>query len=113
MITLTNRAAERLKQIFAHTGNQFLRVAVQGGGCSGFQYSLLLGKEDDKDMRLTEQDKVFESEGVKIAVDPISLRYLAGAEIDFDKDDLKGSGFKVKNINAQSTCGCGKSFEPK
>ena len=113
MITLTSRAAERLKQIFAHTGNEFLRVAAQGGGCSGLQYSLLLGKENDKDVGVSEQDRVFESGGVKIVVDPISLRYLSGAEIDFDGNDVSGSGFKFKNPNAVSTCGCGQSFQPK
>jgi len=99
MITFTSRATKRLKQIFAHTGNEFLRVAVQGDGCSGLQYSLLLGKEDDKSIEIFEQDKVFQLEGIKVAIDPISSRYLSGAEIDFDENDIKGSGFNVKNIN--------------
>lgn len=79
-----------------------LRVLVESGGCSGFQYGMSfdLPKPDDQH---------FSSEGVAILVDPTSLAYLNGSSIDFD-DGLHGKGFEIKNPNAQSTCGCGKSF---
>ena len=82
-----------------------LRVFVQGGGCSGFQYGLMIedGPGD------TESDKIFQSNGVRLFVDPISIRYLTGAEVDF-VDNLTGGGFTIKNPNAKSTCGCGQSF---
>ena len=82
-----------------------LRVFVQGGGCSGFQYGLMLedGAGD------AEVDRVFQSNGVTLFVDPISIRYLNGAEVDF-VDNLMGGGFTIKNPNAKSTCGCGQSF---
>ena len=78
-----------------------LRVFVQGGGCSGFQYGLMI----DEDGQGT-GDKVFESNGIKIFIDPISINYIKGAEVDFTED----SGFAIKNPNATSTCGCGQSF---
>lgn len=79
-----------------------LRVFVESGGCSGFEYGMSfdLPKPDDN---------VFESEGVQLLVDPTSLAYLDGTSIDFD-DGLHGKGFELKNPNAQNTCGCGKSF---
>lgn len=79
-----------------------LRVFVEGGGCSGFQYGMSfdLPKPDDQ---------VLDTEGVQLLVDPTSLAYLAGTSIDFD-DGLQGKGFEIRNPNAQSTCGCGKSF---
>ena len=79
-----------------------LRVFIETGGCSGFEYGMSfdLPKGDDQ---------IFESEGVQILVDPTSLAYLDGTNIDFD-DGLHGKGFELKNPNAQSTCGCGKSF---
>jgi iron-sulfur cluster assembly protein/iron-sulfur cluster insertion protein len=79
-----------------------LRVLMETGGCSGFQYGMSFDA-------LKADDQVFESEGVKILVDPTSLAYLDGSHIDFD-DGLHGKGFEIKNPNAQSTCGCGKSF---
>ena len=82
-----------------------LRVFVQGGGCSGFQYGLMI-EEGEGD---AESDRVFESNGVKLFIDPISIRYLTGAEVDF-VDNLTGGGFTIKNPNAKSTCGCGSSF---
>jgi iron-sulfur cluster insertion protein len=79
-----------------------LRVFIETGGCSGFQYGMSF--DDAKT-----DDAQFESEGVRLAIDPTSLAYLDGCNIDFD-DGLQGKGFEIKNPNAQSTCGCGKSF---
>lgn len=82
-----------------------LRVFVQGGGCSGFQYGLMI----DEGQGDAAADQVFEVNGVRLLVDPISLRYLKGAEVDF-VDNSMGGGFTIKNPNAKSTCGCGSSF---
>ena len=82
-----------------------LRVFVQGGGCSGFQYGLMI-EEGTGD---AEVDQIFKSNGVMLFVDPISIRYLTGAEVDF-VDNLTGGGFTIKNPNAKTTCGCGQSF---
>ena len=81
-----------------------LRVFVQGGGCSGFQYGLMIEENGQG-----AGDQVFESHGVKLFIDPISIRYLNGAEVDF-VDTITGGGFTIKNPNATSTCGCGQSF---
>lgn len=106
MITVTELAATQIKKALAESNKTLktavLRIFVQGGGCSGFQYGLAV--EDAPQ----ETDKVLESNGVRIAVDPISIRYLEGAVVDF-VDGLTG-GFKINNPNAQSTCGCGQSF---
>ncbi len=83
-------------------GSKFLRVLVETGGCSGFQYGMSFDEPKP-------DDQSFESEGVKIVIDPASLAYLNGSHIDFD-DGLHGKGFEIKNPNAESTCGCGKSF---
>ncbi len=82
-----------------------LRVFVQGGGCSGFQYGLMI----EEGVGDAEVDKIFRSNGVTIFVDPISIRYLTGAKVDF-VDNLTGGGFTIKNPNAKTTCGCGQSF---
>ena len=79
-----------------------LRVCVESGGCSGFQYGMSFDEKKEADTEL-------ESEGVPILMDPASLAYLDGSSVDFD-DGLHGKGFEIKNPNAQSTCGCGKSF---
>ena len=79
-----------------------LRVLVESGGCSGFQYGMSFDEPKPDDSQL-------ESEGVAMIIDPASLAYLQGSAIDFD-DGLHGKGFEIKNPNAQSTCGCGKSF---
>lgn len=104
MITLTARAARQVQTMHAAQGDaqKKLRVFVEGGGCSGFQYGMSfdLAKPDDQ---------VLETEGVQVLVDPTSLAYLSGTSIDFD-DGLQGKGFEIRNPNAQSTCGCGKSF---
>lgn len=80
-----------------------LRIFISGGGCSGFQYGLAL--EDN----VRENDMAYEVNGVKIVIDEVSINYLRGAQIDY-VDELMGSGFKITNPNAQSTCGCGQSF---
>ncbi len=104
MITLSSRAANQVRTLQSEptAGGKPLRVFVETGGCSGFQYGMSF------DERKTD-DSEFESEGVKILIDPASLAYLNGSLIDFD-DGLHGKGFEIKNPNAQSTCGCGKSF---
>jgi len=104
MITLTSRAASQIRAMHAAQGDaqKKLRVLVEGGGCSGFQYGMSF------DLPKSE-DQTFETEGVQVLVDPASLAYLNGTSIDFD-DGLQGKGFEIRNPNAQSTCGCGKSF---
>lgn len=108
MVTVTEKAADQIKKVLAENNRTpetaVLRVSVQGGGCSGFQYGLAIEEAPQ------ETDNVFESNGVRVAVDPISKNYLEGAEVDFT-DNLMGGGFKVNNPNAKSTCGCGQSFE--
>jgi iron-sulfur cluster assembly accessory protein len=107
MINVTETAASKISELLVEEGRigAGLRVFVQGGGCSGFQYGLMI---DDGDGN-TEADQVYEVNGVKLLVDPISLRYLSGAEVDF-VDNNMGGGFTIKNPNAKSTCGCGSSF---
>lgn len=104
MITLSPRAAERIRamQAEADAPARPLRVLVESGGCSGFQYGMSFDEPKPDDAQL-------ESEGVAIIMDPTSLAYLTGSFIDFD-DGLQGKGFEIKNPNATSTCGCGKSF---
>lgn len=104
MITLTSRAARQVRsmQAEANAPEKRLRVLVESGGCSGFQYGMAFDEAKPDDAH-------FESEGVAILVDPTSLAYLNGSAIDFD-DGLHGKGFEIKNPNAQSSCGCGKSF---
>lgn len=103
-ITLTERAAARIKEIVgADAGKSALRVAVNGGGCSGFQYEFQLAEAPAAD------DLVIERDGAMAVVDQTSQAFLAGAEIDF-VDDLIGQSFKVKNPNATMSCGCGTSF---
>lgn len=104
MITLTPRAAQRVRTMHAELNapTKRLRVFVESGGCSGFQYGMSFDEAKPDDQQL-------ESEGVAMLIDPASLAYLSGSAIDFD-DGLHGKGFEIKNPNAQSTCGCGKSF---
>ena len=105
MINVTQVAASKISELLAEeqTVQSGLRVFVQGGGCSGFQYGLMI-EENPSD-----SDQVFESNGVKLYVDPISLSYLKAAEVDF-VESVTGGGFTIKNPNAVSTCGCGQSF---
>ena len=107
MIQLTSAAATKVKGILeqekANIPQGGLRIYVQGGGCSGFQYGMVLDEAADG-------DQIFDIDGVKVIVDPMSLRYLEGAEVDY-KEDLMGGGFAIKNPNATSTCGCGHSFQ--
>lgn len=104
MISLTPRAAQQVRTMHAglNAPGKQLRVFVESGGCSGFQYGMSFTERRDGDAEIA-------SEGVPILVDPTSLAYLQGSAIDFD-DGLQGKGFEIKNPNAQSTCGCGKSF---
>jgi iron-sulfur cluster assembly accessory protein len=107
MINVTETAAEKISELLVEEekAGAALRVFVQGGGCSGFQYGLMI---DDGEGDPT-SDRIFEVNGVRLFVDPISLRYLQGAEVDF-VDNQAGGGFTIKNPNAKSTCGCGSSF---
>jgi len=103
-VTLSDRAARRIVQILkAEPQPTALRLAVTGGGCSGFQYNFAL---DDAQL---DEDTVVEKDGAKVLIDPVSLDFLAGSEIDFT-DDLIGQAFKVNNPNATASCGCGTSF---
>lgn len=99
---VTERAFARLAEINAGGGAQALRVAVEGGGCSGFQYDIRLDAP-------AEDDLVLEGAGQKVLVDPVSLPFLENAVIDFT-DELIGARFVVENPNAASSCGCGVSF---
>ena len=99
---VTDRAFERLAEIGAGGQGQALRVAVEGGGCSGFQYEIKLDDVADGDL-------VLEGNGEKVVVDDVSLPFLAGAVIDFS-EELIGARFVIENPNATSSCGCGTSF---
>ena len=104
-LIFTNAAALKVSQLIEQEGNPalMLRVYIQGGGCSGFQYGFTFDEEvQDGD---TQIDKL----GVKLLVDPLSVQYLAGAEIDY-REDLSGAQFIIRNPNATTTCGCGSSF---
>jgi iron-sulfur cluster insertion protein len=107
MITVTSLAADKINELLAEEqkNGAGLRVFVQGGGCSGFQYGLMI----EEDGASPDSDRVIESNGVTLFVDPISVRYLKGAEVDFI-DNLSGGGFTIRNPNAKTTCGCGSSF---
>jgi iron-sulfur cluster insertion protein len=103
-LLLTERAASRIRDLASGEGtNVMLRLSVSGGGCSGYQYGFTL------DDTLTPEDRVVERAGAKLVVDETSLELLGGAEIDF-AEELVGSTFTVRNPNAASSCGCGKSF---
>jgi iron-sulfur cluster insertion protein len=104
-VVLTEAAARRIAHLIAEEGNPqlMLRLAVSGGGCSGFQYGFSF------DDTRNEDDVEFERSGVKLLVDETSLELLAGAQVDF-VEDLVGAAFQVRNPNATSSCGCGSSF---
>ncbi|WOI57150.1 iron-sulfur cluster assembly accessory protein [Palleronia sp. LCG004] len=99
---VTDRAFARLSEIGAAEQGQALRVAVEGGGCSGFQYEIKLDAQADDDL-------VLEKDGERVLVDSVSLPFLAGATIDFS-EELIGARFVIENPNASSSCGCGVSF---
>jgi iron-sulfur cluster insertion protein len=104
-VIFTDSAADKVRQLIEEEGNAELklRVFVQGGGCSGFQYGFTFDEETGED------DTVMEKNGVTLLVDAMSYQYLVGAEIDY-KDGLEGAQFVIKNPNATTTCGCGSSF---
>jgi iron-sulfur cluster assembly protein len=104
-ISLTSAAAEKLQALLRERNMlaHGLRVFVAGGGCSGMQYGMAF------DPQPRETDHVFESDGLRLFVDPMSMMYIAGAQIDY-VDSLMGGGFRIENPNAVATCGCGHSF---
>ncbi|MFA5900767.1 MAG: iron-sulfur cluster insertion protein ErpA [Hyphomicrobium sp.] len=103
-VTVTERAAKRIAEIVAtEAASRALRISVEGGGCSGFQYKFDLVPDAADD------DLVLERAGAKVVIDQVSLGYLAGSEIDF-VDDLIGASFRVNNPKATASCGCGTSF---
>ena len=105
MITLTETAAVKVRQLIDQEGDEklALRVAVRPGGCSGFAYEMFF------DTDIATEDLTSEVGGVKVVVDPSSAQLLEGATLDY-KDGLQGAGFSIDNPNAQRTCGCGNSF---
>jgi iron-sulfur cluster assembly accessory protein len=103
-VTMTDRAARRIEEIVAaEPQDAMLRISVEGGGCSGFQYRFDLVGAPASD------DVVIERHAAKVLIDPVSFAYLAGSEIDF-VDDLIGTSFQIRNPNATASCGCGTSF---
>jgi len=107
-IILSDRAAEKIKELVAEQPNgseQALRVAVRGGGCSGFQYALAFDAPKQEDHRFT-------AKGVSVVVDKTSMQFVFGSEVDW-VDGLQGAGFSVNNPNVVAACGCGSSFQVK
>jgi iron-sulfur cluster assembly protein len=105
-ITLTDGAAAKINELLASqedASDQALRVAVRGGGCSGFEYALAFDKRRD-------DDHVFEHNGVAVVVDKVSMQFVFGSEVDY-VDGLQGAGFAVNNPNVVAACGCGSSFQ--
>ena len=103
-VTITDTAAEKIRDLVAANENeQVLRIAVKGGGCSGFQYALALDAAKD-------DDNVFEHNGVAVAVDKTSMQFVFGSEVDY-VEGLQGAGFTVNNPNVVAACGCGSSFQ--
>jgi iron-sulfur cluster assembly protein len=105
-VQLTDKAAGKIKELIGSNGNaeeQALRVAVRGGGCSGFQYALALDQPKA-------EDHVFEHQGVSVIVDKVSMQFVFGSEVDY-VDGLQGAGFVVNNPNVVAACGCGSSFQ--
>jgi iron-sulfur cluster assembly accessory protein len=102
-VTMTERAARRIGEILRTEPGAMLRLSVMGGGCSGFQYKF------DMDREQAEDDIMIARDGITVLIDPVSLQYLQGSEIDF-VDGLIGASFKVNNPKAKASCGCGTSF---
>ena len=108
MLELTSRAAEKIKDLYIDENDSSilgLRVFVQGGGCSGFQYGFTWDSEKNED------DFVITADNINVLVDAMSMQYLSGATIDY-KEELMGSNFVINNPNATNKCGCGSSFSP-
>lgn len=105
MITITDSAVVKLKEILAEEENPKMKVRmfVQGGGCSGFQYGFTLDEEQNED------DFVIEKDGVELLVDAMSSQYVQNSEVDW-QESVQGAQFAIRNPNAQTTCGCGSSF---
>ena len=105
LLLFSDAAARKVGELIREEGNDLLklRVFVSGGGCAGFQYGFTFDENEE------EGDTCIENQGVKLLVDPTSIQYLAGAEIDY-KEDLEGAQFVIRNPNATTTCGCGSSF---
>jgi iron-sulfur cluster assembly protein len=106
MVTLTDKAATKVKELMngqAEAGTASLRVAVRGGGCSGFQYALAFDEQRDG-------DQVFEHQEIRLLVDTESLPFVDGSEVDY-VESLQGAGFSVNNPNVVASCGCGQSFK--
>ncbi len=106
MVTLTDKAATKVKELMngqAEAGIASLRVAVRGGGCSGFQYALAFDEQRDG-------DQVFEHQEIRLVVDTESLPFVDGSEVDY-VESLQGAGFSVNNPNVVASCGCGQSFK--
>lgn len=105
VLVFTDSAANKVKELIEEEGNTNLklRVFVQGGGCSGFQYGFTFDEDVNDD------DTILDKAGVQLLIDSMSYQYLVGAEIDY-KEDLNGAQFVIKNPNATTTCGCGSSF---
>jgi len=106
-LIFTPAAAKKVASMIEEEGNPDLklRVYIQGGGCSGFQYGFAFDEE------INEGDEVVVTDGVTLVVDPMSMQYLVGAEIDYT-EGLQGAQFVIRNPNATTTCGCGSSFSP-
>jgi len=106
-LVFTDAAAQKVGELIREEDNPdlMLRVFVSGGGCSGFQYGFTF------DEKVEDGDSSVENQGVTLVVDPMSVQYLMGAEIDY-KEDLQGAQFIIRNPNASTTCGCGQSFTP-
>jgi iron-sulfur cluster insertion protein len=104
-LVFTDSAVSKVKELIEEEKNEelMLRVFISGGGCSGFQYGFSF------DEKTTDGDTIVEKEGVKLLIDPMSIQYLTGAEIDYS-EGLEGAQFVIRNPNAQTTCGCGSSF---
>ena len=106
-LNFTDNAALKVKSLIEEENNDalMLRIYVQGGGCSGFQYGFTF------DENIQDDDTIVEKHGVKLLVDAMSFQYLVGAEIDYS-ESIEGSQFVIRNPNATTTCGCGSSFTP-
>jgi len=106
MVTLTDKAATKVKELMngqAEAGTASLRVAVRGGGCSGFQYALAFDEQ-------REGDEIFEHQDIRLIVDSESMPFVDGSEVDY-VESLQGAGFAVNNPNVVASCGCGQSFK--